>query len=88
MAKRSSGVTATEFGGPRTECDRVASPSTRGARPFRSMMVMVSAGACGTTRCTPFSSRRVLSLPETAICAVAGRDRAHASASAPPPEQP
>ena len=68
-ASVSSGITATDSGGPTTLAGASISSSSRGGRVFMSMMATVSGAGLGTTLTTPLSSTTLLSFTDTAICA-------------------
>src|SRR6266542_2314500 len=72
-AKLSSGVTATESGGPMTLPGAFTSAMTLGGECLRSMIVTVSGGGLRSTLTVPLSSVTLLSFDDTASSAVAVR---------------
>ena len=75
-ASPSSGVMATENGGPTTLAGTAISATARGGLALRSMMVMVSDAGFWTTCTAPFTSTTLLSFAEIAIWANAAGTRA------------
>src|SRR3990172_1451972 len=69
-ASPSSGVIATLSGGPTTLTGAWTSAMTRGGLALRSMMATVSGGGFGTTLTLPLTLTTLLSLADTAICAL------------------
>src|SRR5688572_10346463 len=82
-ASPSSGVMATENGGPTTLAGTGISAVARGGLALRSMTVMVSGAGFWTTCTAPFTSITLLSFAEIAIWASAasGRDRVRSAVS-------
>jgi hypothetical protein len=68
-ARPSSGVMATENGGPTTLAGTGISAMARGGLAFRSMTVRVSGAGFCTTCTAPFASTTLLSFTEMAIWA-------------------
>ena len=70
-ARPSSGVSATDSGGPTTLPPAATSATTFGGWAPRSITVIVSGGPLGTVLTAPFTSTTLLSLTDTASCACA-----------------
>ncbi len=71
-ARPSSGVMATDMGGPTTLAGTGISATARGGLALRSITVMVSGAGFWTTWTAPFTSATLLSLAEMAIWARRG----------------
>ena len=83
-ARPSSGVMATDSGGPTTLAGTGISAMARGGPALRSITVMVSGAGFWTTWTAPFTSTTLLSFAEMAIWATAagaGQSRGSAAGS-------